>query len=328
MQAIKKTPEIPLISIIIPAYNRETLIGETLQSIINQKYTNWECIIVDDGSTDNTIHVIKEYSDKDDRISFHLRSASPKGANTCRNIGFENSKGDFIQFFDSDDLMDPFLLDKKVRIYQSNPDVELIICKHKLFPAEHHLSKIPVNIQSTNYINDFVAEKVKLNTPNTLIKKEVIYRSGMFNTSLLRAQEVEFYTRVLLVAKQIKILNEDLIFVRTHENSITSAYLNQSIKYVRSDVESRLLIFKQISGNSLIKKDAIAHLQKVVAFNFYTIIKTKRIGLCLTTFSDLIKSNLYRTKKSNFIKFSLFGALFLLTNRFQQYLYNALKDFH
>ena len=77
-----------LVSIIIPTYNREHLIGETLNSIIAQTHTNWECIVVDDGSTDNTEEVLKNYKEKDKRFIFLKRPDNlPKGANTCRNIG-------------------------------------------------------------------------------------------------------------------------------------------------------------------------------------------------------------------------------------------------
>src|SRR5690554_5799485 len=98
----------PLVSIIIPTFNRAHLIGETLDSVLAQTYHNWECIVVDDGSTDNTDEVMAEYIAKDARFQYHHRPAvKSKGANACRNYGFEKSKGAYIQWFDSDDLMHP-----------------------------------------------------------------------------------------------------------------------------------------------------------------------------------------------------------------------------
>jgi len=100
--------ESSLVSVIIPAYNRADLVEETLDSILNQTYTNWECILVDDGSTDGTIQLLKEYALKDPRFIVLSRDDDrKKGANACRNIGLENAKGDYIIFFDSDDLMTP-----------------------------------------------------------------------------------------------------------------------------------------------------------------------------------------------------------------------------
>ncbi|MDC0637800.1 glycosyltransferase, partial [Flavobacteriaceae bacterium] len=97
----------PLVSIIIANYNRAHLIEETLDSIKNQSYTFFECIIVDDGSTDNSVNVVQNWIQGDERFQFFKRPKSiRKGANACRNWGFkEKSKGDLIKFFDSDDIM-------------------------------------------------------------------------------------------------------------------------------------------------------------------------------------------------------------------------------
>ena len=95
-----------LISIIIPTFNRAHIIGSTLESIINQSFTNWECIVVDDLSSDSTENVVFKYSSLDARIQFHKRPIyKEKGPSSCRNFGFEISKGDFIYFFDSDDIL-------------------------------------------------------------------------------------------------------------------------------------------------------------------------------------------------------------------------------
>ena len=100
------TIETPLVSIVIPLYNRAELIAETLQSVLMQFYQNWECIVVDDGSTDNSFQVIKSLFEKDNRIKVYERNREPKGASTCRNIGIEKSNGEYIIFLDSDDLLD------------------------------------------------------------------------------------------------------------------------------------------------------------------------------------------------------------------------------
>ncbi|MCM2302197.1 MAG: glycosyltransferase, partial [Flavobacteriaceae bacterium] len=93
--------QIPLVSIIIPTFNRAHLIGETLDSILAQTYTNWECIVVDDGSSDNTHIVVGQYVAKDSRIKYvHRPEHMLKGPSSCRNYGFELSKGEYINWFD------------------------------------------------------------------------------------------------------------------------------------------------------------------------------------------------------------------------------------
>jgi len=113
----------PLVSIIIPTYNRASLIAETLDSIQQQTYENWECIVVDDGSTDTTSQVMQRYMQNDGRIQFYYRPITLiKGGNSCRNFGFTKIKGEFVQWFDSDDLMVKNALEEKIALIDSKID--------------------------------------------------------------------------------------------------------------------------------------------------------------------------------------------------------------
>ena len=96
----QQTVSSPFISIIIPLYNRELLIKETLESIINQEYKFWECIVVDDGSTDGSFEILQKYQEQDDRIIAIKRYKPTKGANVCRNIGLERALGKYVIFFE------------------------------------------------------------------------------------------------------------------------------------------------------------------------------------------------------------------------------------
>ena len=90
-----------LVSIIIPVYNRAHLIGETLDSVLKQTYVNWECIIIDDVSTDRTCKVVMEYCNRDTRFKlFHRPKDKPRGGNAARNYGFEKSSGIYINWFE------------------------------------------------------------------------------------------------------------------------------------------------------------------------------------------------------------------------------------
>ncbi|WP_417872512.1 glycosyltransferase family 2 protein, partial [Xanthomarina gelatinilytica] len=91
----------PLVSIIIPTFNRAHLLGETLDSVLTQTYANWECLVVDDGSTDATEALVQTYIQKDSRFQYQKRpDRHLPGGNGARNYGFELSKGEFIQWFD------------------------------------------------------------------------------------------------------------------------------------------------------------------------------------------------------------------------------------
>ena len=98
--------DFPLVSIIIPTFNRAQFIGEALDSVLSQTYAHWECIIVDDGSTDNTSEVLSAYCLKDKRFQYFKRPSHwPKGANGSRNYGISKSKGVYFAFCDDDDFL-------------------------------------------------------------------------------------------------------------------------------------------------------------------------------------------------------------------------------
>ena len=107
----------PLVSIVTPSYNSEALIGETIQSILNQTYTNWELIIVDDCSSDQTVDIIKEYTDE--RIQLHILEQN-SGAAVARNHAIKKATGKYLAFLDSDDLWTEDKLEKQVRFMQTN----------------------------------------------------------------------------------------------------------------------------------------------------------------------------------------------------------------
>jgi len=118
----------PLVSVISPCYNRGNLIEEMIKSILNQTYTNWELLLVDDGSDESTIQLLRKYTDVDSRIHLIRRTNEKKGACSCRNIGFMASKGDYVIFLDSDDFLSPVALSQRVDfIEKKNLDFAVFI---------------------------------------------------------------------------------------------------------------------------------------------------------------------------------------------------------
>ena len=97
------TEQQPLVSIITPVYNAEKLIVETMQSVLEQTYTNWEHLLIDDCSSDNSAEVIKDFSKNDPRIKL-ISLSENRGAAVARNVGVDKASGDYIAFIDSDDV--------------------------------------------------------------------------------------------------------------------------------------------------------------------------------------------------------------------------------
>lgn len=212
----------PFVSVIIPLYNAEQFIYETLDSVGNQTYENWECIIVDDGSTDQSFEVVQNYCLKNNKFKLFKRPDSYKsGGSGARNYGFDISKGQFIQWFDSDDVMHPSMLERKVSLFSEINHA--IICQ--TVPFKDTIKNVvgkPTAISSENSFVDFFSGKITYYTPGPMWKKSFLQDVNLrFNEDLLNIQEWEFYCRILLQENlKVDYIKEALIYYRKHENSI------------------------------------------------------------------------------------------------------------
>ncbi|WP_339836307.1 glycosyltransferase family 2 protein [uncultured Flavobacterium sp.] len=123
-----------LVSIIIPCYNQEEFIGETLQSVLNQTYCNWECIIVDDGSTDNSAAIIKDIATKNQNINYIYKKN--EGVSKARNVGLDIAKGQFIQFLDADDLLNAPKIERSLQEIKNNKDLQIVVTNFKMISSD------------------------------------------------------------------------------------------------------------------------------------------------------------------------------------------------
>jgi glycosyltransferase involved in cell wall biosynthesis len=149
----------PLVSIIIPTYNRGHLIGETLESVLCQTYDNWECLVIDDGSTDNTDALVQGYLNKDNRIKFYHRpELHLPGGGGARNYGFLQSNGDYLIFLDSDDIIKEDCLEKRVQSLSSFNDTQILVFSAGLLQNEKRINKVhnrDFNSKAT-YLHNFL----------------------------------------------------------------------------------------------------------------------------------------------------------------------------
>lgn len=191
----------PLVSIIIPTYNRAHLISETLESVLAQTYENWECIIVDDGSTDHSKVVIGEFLKRDLRFQYYDRPKDrPKGANACRNYGFENSEGEYIMFLDSDDTLDFFCVLERVRVITKDINIDLLIRDSSKFIGKERIYKSinqdPERPVVEEYLKMFLRYQIPWQTMGAFYKREIL-NSVQFDEDLERFQDVSFNIKVL-----------------------------------------------------------------------------------------------------------------------------------
>ncbi len=129
------------VSVIVPCYKQAEYLGETLDSVLKQTYSNWECVIVNDGSPDNTEEVAKLYCKKDSR--YRYVSQHNKGLSSARNTGINNSKGKYILPLDADDIIDSTYIEKAVSHFIQFPDTKLVYCKADRFGKDNRDWELP-----------------------------------------------------------------------------------------------------------------------------------------------------------------------------------------
>lgn len=213
------------VSIVIPTYNRAHFLPETLDSIASQTYTNWECIVIDDGSSDDTSILMESHLEKDKRFKYFDRPHNlPKGANSCRNYGFEIADGEFIKWFDSDDIMLEDHLEQLVKLINTH-QLDFAVGDSVNFHSEtFEETGKPYVIDRNLSINkrNFATQKIGWITDDFLGKRESIGQLK-FNTDILTdGDEYNFFIRYLFKTDNGKFLNSILTKHRIHESALSS----------------------------------------------------------------------------------------------------------
>jgi len=234
----------PLVSIIIPTYNRAHLIVETLDSIIAQTYTNWECIIVDDGSKDNTDKILTNYCKKDNRFQYHHRPIDRlAGGNAARNYGFELSVGEYIVFMDSDDLLAKYCFKSRVSEMMKY-DMDFIVFKTGKFSDSFNgtylpFSNLEINNDRVLNLRNFLEFKIPWQTTSPIYKRKFIIKNK-FDESLLRYQDYEFHIRLLL--------NKDVSFycIDNVDNFYRQYFVDKENKTLKFNKEIAALSFVKV----------------------------------------------------------------------------------
>ncbi|MDT0647440.1 glycosyltransferase [Zunongwangia sp. F260] len=188
----------PKISIVIPSYNKGHFIQETLESLKAQTFLNWEAIVVDDGSTDDSVNIIQDYCKKDSRLKFLKRNSNPKGGSACRNIGIDHAHGKYIMFLDADDVLAPNCLKNRFKQIENSPENNFWVFSIGTFykmPGDSTSIWIP---KGKDFLSKFLRHDLPWHTMSVIWKKEFLQKIGSFNPDYPRLQDVELHTRALL----------------------------------------------------------------------------------------------------------------------------------
>jgi glycosyltransferase involved in cell wall biosynthesis len=187
-----------LVSIIVASYNKAGLISETIDSVVSQTYSYWELLLLDDASSDGTDKIIRQYSEKDERIKPFLNHVN-KGANYCRNTGLKEAKGKYLVFLDADDLFDKKCLEERVKFMEQNQDLDFSVFSMLVFKKKIGDSSYEWIPDTKRPLHDFLSHNLPWQTMQPIWKTEFMIKLGGFDESFQRLQDVELHTRALLV---------------------------------------------------------------------------------------------------------------------------------
>jgi teichuronic acid biosynthesis glycosyltransferase TuaG len=212
-----------LVSVIMPAYNVQNYIAASIDSVVAQTYSNWELLVVDDGSTDDTAHVVKQHPDERIRY-FYQPNAGPGSA---RNTAIANAGGEYIAFLDADDLWLPEKLTVSMQIMsESNCDLVFTNCylfdDNQLQPAT--LTDVGVNTASYKGEAGLLSflESNRIPTLTVLAKKKVVKQAGLFN-NFRAAEDYDMWLRLLYNGASFRADSRCLSVYRMRSNSITAS---------------------------------------------------------------------------------------------------------
>lgn len=217
-----------LVSICMPAYNAGLYIIESINSVIDQSYENWELIIVNDGSTDNTNTQLEKI--QDDRIKVYHQEN--KGQCAAANKAFSLSKGELIKFMDADDLISPDFIKNQVEVIAGNEKTIASASWGRFYNNDLNTFKLVTdNIESDRAPIDWLVEamtgkQVMLQCALWLIPRPVLNSSGLWDEELSLINDFEFFIRVLLKAEKISYANNAVLYYRSG--------LNQSLSNLKS----------------------------------------------------------------------------------------------
>jgi len=220
--------ENPLVSIIMPAFNVEKYIEASIKSVINQTYENWELIIIDDGSTDNTAAVITTHFSNDNRIKYYYQENSKQAK--ARNNGISKAVGDILAFLDADDLWLPKKLEYSLSLF----DLE----KYDLLFTEAYLSSDDyIDLELDNYqklgvlfgdyhgkvaLRKFI-ESNRIPILTVLVKKDKVISVGGFDESCVPAEDYDLWIRLLINDSRFIAIDKVLSIYRLQNNSSTTS---------------------------------------------------------------------------------------------------------
>ena len=233
----------PFFSVVIPLYNKQNYIASTLESVLKQTFTDFEVIIINDVSTDNSLAVAQSVSDDRIRIINHVKNS---GLSASRNTGIKNSNAQYVAFLDADDVWKPEFLTEIHSLILTYPEAGIFATKYKELYPENNIIERPFLLKTGIVDNYFVIETYQhiYCYSSICIRKEITDKIGLFDETITMCEDIDYNIRANLMFK-LAYSNKALATITMHsENQITHSSLHKKIivnhdKYENANPENK-----------------------------------------------------------------------------------------
>ncbi|MBL4674827.1 MAG: glycosyltransferase family 2 protein [Mucilaginibacter sp.] len=282
----------PLVSVIIPVYNGEKYIADTINSILAQTYLNIEIIVINDASTDRTEEIVNKFSLKHNiLLKNNLKNI---GASASRNLGYNNAKGQIIKFLDADDLINPEAVGEQVKLVSENPECVISGKWGRFYNDDVTTFRLnPENCWRTLDASDWICSSwhnaQSMTNPGIFsIPRNIVEKAGLWDERLSLIDDMEYFTKTILSADKVVFCENSTLYYRSGvENSLSgiksrkayqSAYLSlekstNTLLNKRSDITAKaacanlwqLFIYEIYPTQTDIASKALTHLKKLPA---------------------------------------------------------------
>lgn len=283
---------LPQVTIIMATYNRAHFILETLKSVQVQTFVNWECLIIDDGGTDNTLEVITPLLEQDSRFQFIKRQVTyMKGLPGCRNYGLDLAKGDYIIFFDDDDIAHPQNLECCVEELAKD---SIWFCRYirevffEDFDYNFDYSKDYTSFYiDKKDIEQMLNNKLQFNSCAVMWKKQC-FEKHRYVEHLMYAEEWELYSRIVSSGFKGISINKSLFYGRKHYHSNTGEFYGNNPVRRKSNADAIVLVVQNLKQKQLLTYSLKRYFIAIALdFEEYNLFKILLNVLDLSTFEKL-----------------------------------------
>ncbi len=312
----------PLVSIVIPTFNRRVQLEETLDSVQAQTYSNWEAVVVDDGSEDDTAAFMETVCREEPRIRFSPRRGAGGNANVCRNQGFEETTGAYVIFLDSDDVLAPHCLAQRAAALDRNLDVDIAVFPAKTFSESIEATSGDFGTwNGGSDLDRLLKMDWPIQTTGPVWRRESLLRVGGWDESLPSWQDWELFVRAIARGEKLLRFPEwDYYFRSAADTHKTSVVQFKSLAHLQAAVAMLDGVESTLSEAGLLSQERREYLATIYLLLARSMTQTDGgLSAARVAWSEV------RTRRLHGWKAQLLGTLIIYGTRFSLYRYRAFQ---